>query len=97
MKINAAGASNYITGATRRNNIGDFYNTISGTAKGDELAVSSEALSFSKVFAAIKEGRPAHAATEPALLSGIASRVTDGSYSVDSETLVLSLLGDLYV
>ena len=97
MKINGTGAANYITGTRRKNNIGDLYNSISGLTGGDELAVSTEAMSFSKVFAAIKEGLPAHSASDSSLISDITSRLADGSYIVDSETLVSSLLGDLYI
>ena len=97
MKINGAGAANYVTGARRKGNIGDLYNTLSNSMSGDEIAVSAEAMSFSKVFAAVKEGRSAYHASEPALVTDIASRVADGSYRVDSEDIVSNILGDLYV
>ena len=97
MKINPTGTSNYITGARRVGNIGDAYKELSPLSSGDELAVSADALSFSKVFAAVKETNLAASVSLPARVSDIAARISDGSYHVDSEELAASILGDLYV
>ena len=97
MKINPTGASNYIAGARRTGNIFDAYNVLSDLPSGDELAVSADALSFSKVFAAVKEANLAASASLPSRISDIASQIADGSYHVGSEELAASILGDLYV
>lgn len=96
MKINPAGIPNYVTGKRRINSFDKAYTKTSGFPSGDELTLSADVLSFSKVFAAVKETYPAASASEPARVSDIASRIADRSYFVDSETIASSILGDMY-
>ena len=96
MKINPTGAPNYIAGGRRVCSTYEAQTKDSGFSSGDELTMSADVLSFSRVFAAVKEANLAASASEPTRVSDIASRIADGSYLVDSEAIAASILGDTY-
>lgn len=97
MKINPTGVPNYVTGKRRTGAAGEAFTKRHSVSSGDELTLSSDSLSFTKVFAAVKEANRTASAADPGRLSDIAARIADGTYYVDSELLASSILGDSHI
>lgn len=95
MKINGPGNTNFIADNYRARQI-DAYKKSAGVPARDEAALSSEAISFSKVFTEAREALNLRGASDPSRIADIKERVQAGTYRVNSEDIADSILKDLF-
>lgn len=95
MKINPTGNTNFISGNYRAGKM-DAYKKSQSPASLDEAALSEEAVSFSKIFAQVKDAANTRSAADMERIADIKAKVQDGTYYVDSEDIAESILGDLF-
>ena len=95
MKINPAGGPGYIPGSYRVSHI-DAYRKSAGLQKRDEAVLSEEAISFSKVFAEVKQTANIRSSEELTHIAELKAQVEAGTYRIDSDKIAESILGDLY-
>lgn len=95
MKINSSPALSYIAGTQYNNQKAAAYKKAQGSGS-DELVLSKDALSFSKVYSSVREAAKTRSPEELDRIADIKARVQNGSYRVDSDKIAESLLLSLY-
>lgn len=95
MKINGPGNINYVAGNYYARQI-NAYKKTAGLPARDEATLSSEAISFSKVFAAAREAFSAQETEDPTRIADIKERIQTGTYRVSSEDVAERMLEDLF-
>ena len=94
MKISPTGRPSFIQPNLRAGKAAAYSGLPAGTGR-DEVTLSEDALSFSKVFAAARDA--AFVTNSSAQrLTELKTRIDSGMYSVGSDTLADSILGELY-
>lgn len=95
MKINGVGGPGFIQGNYKANRITgqERYGIAQG---GDKVSISEEAMTFSKVFAAAKQEAGVRETEVKSRIDTIKEQLENGTYSVSSEDLAESILGELY-
>ena len=95
MKINGIGGPGFVQGNSRVNRI-SAYEKYNVTPGGDEVSISDEALSFSKIFSAARQSAEVREADVKSRIETIRERLENGTYEVGSEDIADSILGELY-
>ena len=96
MKINGVGGPGFVPGTGRTNRISAYekYNAI---PEGDKVSISDEAISFSRVLSAARQDAEVREADVKSRIEAIKEQIENGTYSVSSDALAESILGELYV
>jgi anti-sigma28 factor (negative regulator of flagellin synthesis) len=85
------------SGIVRNNKVTKAYQTYSdnSTFKPDELSVSSDALSFSKVMSVLKDKLEVTTPAEQAHIDDVTKKIRLGTYNVDSSLVAERILSAL--
>ena len=95
MKIGGIGGPGFIQGNGRVNKA-SAYDKFDTRLGNDEISISEEAISFSKVYNAAKQDAQIDAADRQQRIETIKEQLKNGTYEVSSEQLADSILGELY-
>jgi anti-sigma28 factor (negative regulator of flagellin synthesis) len=95
MKINPASGANYIPGGYKVGKSGAYGKT-GGLTKSDEASLSSEAMTFSRIMSSIRRPDETENADEASRIASIREQVQAGNYSVNSDAVADSILGNLF-
>jgi len=95
MKINGINGAGFVQGpgTVNKTNALGKYNAVQS---GDELSISEEAVSFSKIYSAAKQDAEVNATDRKQRIETIKEQLQNGMYEVSSEQLADSILGELY-
>ena len=95
MKINGIGGAGFVQGSGKINRASalEKYNAV---PKNDEMSISEEAISFSKIYNAAKQDAQVSAADNKQRIEEIKAQLENGTYEVSSEQIADSILGELY-
>jgi len=95
MKINGVGGPSFIQSNSRINKV-TAYEKYNALPSGDEISISEESMSFSKVFNAARQNAEVREADVKSRIETIREQIENGTYEVSSDKLAESILGELY-